>query len=165
MRPVPAPAGLQACLVIWEDTRPRKRPRHGGADPGTLTPAGGDRVLWLRGQTALALQVPLSRECSRAVMKLVYCAHCLGVPGARPCPDYCRNVLKGCLANQADLDAEWGSLLGEPPLPRLPSGGWPPEQWSPRRGAGFPLGLPKEGAMASRPEGALGARFLSLPTE
>ncbi|KAM7245659.1 hypothetical protein CapIbe_001957 [Capra ibex] len=56
-------------------------------------------------------KVPLSRECSRAVMKLVYCAHCLGVPGARPCPDYCRNVLKGCLANQADLDAEWGSLL------------------------------------------------------
>ncbi|ELR52241.1 Glypican-1, partial [Bos mutus] len=68
-------------------------------------------ALWLRGQTALALQVPLSPECSRAVMKLVYCAHCLGVPGARPCPDYCRNVLKGCLANQADLDAEWRNLL------------------------------------------------------
>lgn len=51
-------------------------------------------------------------------MKLVYCAHCLGVPGARPCPDYCRNVLKGCLANQADLDAEWRNLLGEPrPMP------------------------------------------------
>lgn len=47
-------------------------------------------------------------------MKLLYCAHCLGVPGARPCPDYCRNVLKGCLANQADLDAEWRNLLGEP---------------------------------------------------
>lgn len=44
-------------------------------------------------------------------MKLVYCAHCRGVPGARPCPDYCRNVLKGCLANQADLDAEWRNLL------------------------------------------------------
>lgn len=56
-------------------------------------------------------QVPLSAECSRAVMRLVYCARCLGVPGARPCPDYCRNVLKGCLANQADLDAEWRNLL------------------------------------------------------
>lgn len=56
-------------------------------------------------------QVPLGPECSRAVMKLRYCAHCLGVPGARPCPDYCRNVLKGCLANQADLDAEWRNLL------------------------------------------------------
>lgn len=57
------------------------------------------------------VQVPLAPECSRAVMKLVYCAHCLGVPGARPCPGYCRNVLKGCLANQADLDAEWRNLL------------------------------------------------------
>ncbi|XP_035973498.1 glypican-1 isoform X1 [Halichoerus grypus] len=56
-------------------------------------------------------QVPLGPECTRAVMKLAYCAHCLGVPGARPCPDYCRNVLKGCLANQADLDAEWRNLL------------------------------------------------------
>ena len=55
-------------------------------------------------------------------MKLVYCAHCLGVPGARPCPDYCRNVLKGCLANQADLDAEWRNLLGELPLPPPPAG-------------------------------------------
>lgn len=81
-------------------------------------------------QAALAPQVPLGPECSRAVMKMVYCAHCLGVPGARPCPDYCRNVLKGCLANQADLDAEWRNLLGEPSLPppsraaRACSGGW-----------------------------------------
>lgn len=44
-------------------------------------------------------------------MRLMYCAPCLGVPGAHPCPDYCRNVLKGCLANQADLDAEWRNLL------------------------------------------------------
>ncbi|XP_004620739.2 glypican-1 [Sorex araneus] len=56
-------------------------------------------------------QVPLGPECARALMRLMYCAPCLGVPGARPCPDYCRNVLKGCLANQADLDAEWRNLL------------------------------------------------------
>lgn len=72
-------------------------------------------------QGAFVLQVPLAPECSRAVMKLVYCAHCRGVPGARPCPDYCRNVLKGCLANQADLDAEWRNLLGEP----YPQVAWP----------------------------------------
>lgn len=72
-------------------------------------------------QAAFVLQVPLAPECSRAVMKLVYCAHCRGVPGARPCPDYCRNVLKGCLANQADLDAEWRNLLGEP----HPQAVWP----------------------------------------
>lgn len=56
-------------------------------------------------------QVPLGPDCSRAVMRLMYCAPCLGVPNARPCPDYCHNVLKGCLANQADLDAEWRNLL------------------------------------------------------
>lgn len=75
-------------------------------------------------------------------MKLVYCAHCLGVPGARPCPDYCRNVLKGCLANQADLDAEWRNLLGEPPLPPLPAG----------VGVGVKLGL-SSGAMVPGAEG------------
>lgn len=58
-------------------------------------------------------------------MKLVYCAHCLGVPGTRPCPDYCLNVLKGCLANQADLDAEWRNLLGEPSCPPPRAAGAP----------------------------------------
>lgn len=62
-------------------------------------------------------------------MKLVYCAHCLGVPGARPCPDYCRNVLKGCLANQADLDAEWRNLLGEPSLPLHTRGAQGLQEW------------------------------------
>lgn len=83
---------------------------------GGKVPLGVGAARWA--QAALTPQVPLGAECSRAVMKLVYCAHCLGVPGARPCPDYCRNVLKGCLANQADLDAEWRNLLGEPrPIP------------------------------------------------
>lgn len=124
VRPLPPPPrGPQACLVIWEETGPQKRPHRGKAELGTDSrpalpgaPAPGAHAV-ARAQAALALQVPLSPECSRAVMKLVYCAHCLGVPGARPCPDYCRNVLKGCLANQADLDAEWRNLLGERPLP------------------------------------------------
>lgn len=85
--------------------------------PHTGAPSGlaGDRGHQdcREAQAACVLQVPLAPECSRAIMKLVYCAHCRGVPGARPCPDYCRNVLKGCLANQADLDAEWRNLLGE----------------------------------------------------
>uniref|UniRef100_A0A452U2D4 Glypican-1 n=1 Tax=Ursus maritimus TaxID=29073 RepID=A0A452U2D4_URSMA len=84
------------------------------ADP-TLQPrapwGAGHTQLQGGAQAALPPQVPLGPECTRAVMKLAYCAHCLGVPGARPCPDYCRNVLKGCLANQADLDAEWRNLL------------------------------------------------------
>ncbi|TSU88982.1 Glypican-1 [Bagarius yarrelli] len=30
---------------------------------------------------------------------------------AKPCGPYCRNVMKGCLANQADLDTEWKNLI------------------------------------------------------
>lgn len=55
-------------------------------------------------------QVPLSLECVRALMKLTYCPHCRGVASAKPCSSYCRNVMKGCLANQADLDTEWRNL-------------------------------------------------------
>ncbi|KAG9278084.1 glypican-1-like [Astyanax mexicanus] len=55
-------------------------------------------------------QVPLSVECVRALMKLTYCPLCRGVASAKPCSSYCRNVMKGCLANQADLDTEWRNL-------------------------------------------------------
>ncbi|XP_072524713.1 glypican-1b [Salminus brasiliensis] len=55
-------------------------------------------------------QVPISMECVRALMKLTYCPHCRGVSSAKPCSSYCRNVMKGCLANQADLDTEWRNL-------------------------------------------------------
>lgn len=61
----------------------------------------------------LFLQVPLSPECTRAMMKLVYCPHCRGLASVKPCANYCRNVMKGCLANQADLDTEWQNLIGE----------------------------------------------------
>ncbi|XP_043926038.1 glypican-1 [Protopterus annectens] len=56
-------------------------------------------------------QVPLSPECTRAIMKLVYCPHCRGLSSVKPCSNYCHNVMKGCLANQADLDAEWKNLV------------------------------------------------------
>ncbi|XP_029488547.1 glypican-1-like [Oncorhynchus nerka] len=56
-------------------------------------------------------QVPLSPECTRAMMKLVYCPHCRGLASVKPCANYCRNVMKGCLANQADLDTEWQNLI------------------------------------------------------
>ncbi|XP_043119805.1 glypican-1b [Puntigrus tetrazona] len=55
-------------------------------------------------------QVSLSTECVHSVMKMAYCPHCSGVALAKPCPNYCKNVMKGCLANQADLDSEWRNL-------------------------------------------------------
>ncbi|KAG7319740.1 hypothetical protein KOW79_016883 [Hemibagrus wyckioides] len=55
-------------------------------------------------------QAPLSHECARALMKQTYCPHCREMAWAKPCAPYCRNVMKGCLANQADLDTEWKNL-------------------------------------------------------
>ncbi|XP_029286188.1 glypican-1 [Cottoperca gobio] len=56
-------------------------------------------------------QVHLSPECTKALMKLVYCPHCRGTASVKPCSNYCSNVMKGCLANQADLDTEWQNLI------------------------------------------------------
>uniref|UniRef100_UPI0037E7E9AD glypican-1b n=1 Tax=Semicossyphus pulcher TaxID=241346 RepID=UPI0037E7E9AD len=55
-------------------------------------------------------QVSLSQECMRAMMRMTYCPHCRGMASARPCANYCSNVMKGCLANQADLNTEWRHL-------------------------------------------------------
>ncbi|XP_026146886.1 glypican-1-like [Carassius auratus] len=55
-------------------------------------------------------QVNMSTECVRAIMKMTYCPHCSGMAFAKPCSNYCKNVMKGCLANQADLDSEWRNL-------------------------------------------------------
>ncbi|GAA6091094.1 glypican-1b [Tachysurus ichikawai] len=43
-------------------------------------------------------------------MKQTYCPQCKDLAWAKPCVPYCRNVMKGCLANQADLDTEWKNL-------------------------------------------------------
>ncbi|XP_041030325.1 glypican-1-like [Carcharodon carcharias] len=56
-------------------------------------------------------QVPPSPECVRAMMRLMYCPHCRSMASVKPCNNYCLNILKGCLANQADLDSEWRNLV------------------------------------------------------
>uniref|UniRef100_H3AFK3 Glypican 2 n=1 Tax=Latimeria chalumnae TaxID=7897 RepID=H3AFK3_LATCH len=53
-----------------------------------------------------------TRECQRAIMRMSYCPLCRGVPSLKPCSGFCRNVMKGCLANQADLDTEWNNFIG-----------------------------------------------------
>uniref|UniRef100_A0A3B4AF73 Glypican 6b n=1 Tax=Periophthalmus magnuspinnatus TaxID=409849 RepID=A0A3B4AF73_9GOBI len=51
--------------------------------------------------------------CVRAAMKMLYCPYCSGQVALKPCQNYCLNVMRGCLANQADLDTEWNNFLGE----------------------------------------------------
>ncbi|XP_037537598.1 glypican-1b [Nematolebias whitei] len=55
-------------------------------------------------------QVQLSKDCKKAIMKMTYCPHCHGMVFAQPCANYCHNVMKGCLANHADLNPEWTRL-------------------------------------------------------
>ncbi|XP_062379961.1 glypican-4 [Sardina pilchardus] len=55
--------------------------------------------------------VSASPSCVRAAMKMMYCPYCSGQVALKPCPNYCLNVMRGCLANQADLDFEWNNFL------------------------------------------------------
>lgn len=64
----------------------------------------------------IRLQVSPTPGCIRALMKMLYCPYCRGLPTVRPCNNYCLNVMKGCLANQADLDTEWNLFIGKEPL-------------------------------------------------
>ncbi|XP_072292255.1 glypican-4 [Eucyclogobius newberryi] len=55
--------------------------------------------------------VSASPNCVRASMKMLYCPYCSGQVALKPCQNYCLNVMRGCLANQADLDTEWNNFL------------------------------------------------------
>lgn len=59
------------------------------------------------------LQVSSTPACIRALTKMLYCPFCQGMPAVKPCKNYCLNVMKGCLANQADLDPEWNLYIGK----------------------------------------------------
>lgn len=43
----------------------------------------------------------------------MYCPYCRGLVSVKPCYNYCFNVMRGCLANQGDLDAEWNIFMGK----------------------------------------------------
>uniref|UniRef100_A0A8D0H394 Glypican 5 n=1 Tax=Sphenodon punctatus TaxID=8508 RepID=A0A8D0H394_SPHPU len=48
-----------------------------------------------------------SKECSRALLRMQYCPHCQGLTLSKPCMGYCLNVVRGCLANMAEIDLHW----------------------------------------------------------
>lgn len=62
--------------------------------------------------TLVSLQVSSTPACIRALTKMMYCPFCQGTPAVKACKNYCLNVMKGCLANQADLDPEWNLYIG-----------------------------------------------------
>ncbi|XP_053315513.1 glypican-5-like isoform X2 [Spea bombifrons] len=53
----------------------------------------------------------MTRECTRALVRMQYCPHCQGLTLIRPCVGYCLNVMRGCLASFAELDAPWRDFI------------------------------------------------------
>ncbi|KAI7811475.1 glypican-6 precursor, partial [Triplophysa rosa] len=58
-------------------------------------------------------RVNISPACSKALTRMLHCPYCGGMPELKPCANYCQNVMRGCLANQADLDPEWNLFIGK----------------------------------------------------
>ncbi|XP_048369942.1 glypican-4 [Sphaerodactylus townsendi] len=46
-----------------------------------------------------------------ALLKMMYCPYCRGLVAVKPCYNYCFNVMRGCLANQGELDTEWNNFI------------------------------------------------------
>lgn len=57
-------------------------------------------------------QVPMLEGCRQALMRLIGCPLCRGVPSLMPCRGFCLNVAHGCLSSRG-LEPEWGGYLGE----------------------------------------------------
>ncbi|XP_069473966.1 glypican-5-like isoform X2 [Ambystoma mexicanum] len=55
--------------------------------------------------------VTITKECSRALVKMQYCPHCQGLTLIRPCVGYCLNVMRGCMASVAELDSHWRDYI------------------------------------------------------
>ena len=61
----------------------------------------------------LILQLKPSPECAAALTRMTVCPSCSGIPGdVKACNNMCENVMKGCLAHHAALDAEWNLFVG-----------------------------------------------------
>uniref|UniRef100_A0A8C6NE63 Uncharacterized protein n=1 Tax=Melopsittacus undulatus TaxID=13146 RepID=A0A8C6NE63_MELUD len=52
-----------------------------------------------------------SKDCSRALLRMQYCPHCQGLTSSKPCMGYCLNIIRGCLANIAEVDLHWRGYI------------------------------------------------------
>ncbi|XP_060716736.1 glypican-5a [Tachysurus vachellii] len=55
--------------------------------------------------------VQASRDCRYALMRMRYCPLCQALVDSKPCMGYCLNVLRGCLAGLAEVDAHWQEFV------------------------------------------------------
>lgn len=49
-------------------------------------------------------------ECTEQLTKMSTCGACMGRT-EKPCQQYCENVMKNCLQQYVELDAEWDSFV------------------------------------------------------
>lgn len=78
----------------------------------------GFLLKWLRANFLVLFSFSLIKvnptpQGTQALLKMMYCPHCRGLVSVKPCYNYCFNVMRGCLANQGDLDAEWNIFMGK----------------------------------------------------
>lgn len=52
-----------------------------------------------------------SKDCSRALLRMQYCPHCQGLTLSKPCMGYCLNIIRGCLADIAEVDLHWRGYI------------------------------------------------------
>ncbi|XP_076056452.1 glypican-5-like [Oratosquilla oratoria] len=57
-----------------------------------------------------AQDIMVPAECGEAAARLSYCGACHSAV-APPCPAFCLNVARGCLAPLAEVDGAWGELV------------------------------------------------------
>ncbi|NXH25285.1 GPC5 protein, partial [Myiagra hebetior] len=66
-----------------------------------------------------------SKDCSRALLRMQYCPHCQGLTLSKPCMGYCLNIIRGCLADVAEIDLHWrGYIQSLEELSRAMSGAY-----------------------------------------
>lgn len=53
----------------------------------------------------------IATECQQSLIKLLYCPICRGMVSVRSCNGYCMNVVRGCLANMAEVDQPWSDYV------------------------------------------------------
>uniref|UniRef100_A0A0K0CZQ3 Glypican-6-like protein n=1 Tax=Angiostrongylus cantonensis TaxID=6313 RepID=A0A0K0CZQ3_ANGCA len=57
------------------------------------------------------MNVSVSNECRQNLARMWDCSLCSGVEESRPCPSLCLNVMKGCLADWAEIDQQWNAVV------------------------------------------------------
>ncbi|XP_077981536.1 glypican-6-like [Glandiceps talaboti] len=56
-------------------------------------------------------QSSMTPECRKSTMRMTYCDECNGITSAKPCSNYCMNVINMCFLGYSELNIDWNSFL------------------------------------------------------